>query len=199
MSGQLLTLEPGSRFWFEGQAWEVVCFDGDQARLRYGSTVRSVSTSALLGAATPLDDLGDSAEQELLPTVALSALTARQRREVDRKIADLQPLLSPVPDGASRSEQVAAHAAALGLSPRTLERRLDRFATWTGRSGGRTPAEGHQASCGCPLGRACLEVLDAYVPQSTPTRKTVISRVNAAFLAAVPGGRLPSASVAYLR
>jgi len=200
VSGQLLTLEPGSRFWFEGQAWEVDCFDGDQARLRHGSTVRSVSTSALLGAATPLDDLGDSGEQELLPTVALSALTARQRREVDRKIADLQPLMSPIPDGASRADQVAAHAAALGLSPRTLERRLDRFATYgpAGLVDARLLKDTRRA-VDARWDEACLQVLDAYVPQSTPTRKTVISRVNAAFLAAVPGGRVPSASVAYLR
>lgn len=200
MSDQLLTLEPGARFWFEGQEWEVDCFDGDHARLRHGSTVRSVSTSALLDAAMPLDDVRDGAEQDLLPAVALSALTAQQRRDVDRKVADLQPLLSPVPDGSSRSEQIASHAAVLGLSPRTLERRLDRFATYgpAGLVDARLLKDTRRA-VDARWDEACRQVLNAFVPQSTPTRKHVISRANAAFLAAVPGGRLPSASVAYLR
>lgn len=60
----VLTLEPGSRFWFEGDMWEVDTFLGDQARLRRGVSVRSVSTSALLAAATPLDEPADDPDGE---------------------------------------------------------------------------------------------------------------------------------------
>lgn len=79
MSKYVLTLDPGTRFGFEGQTWELDRFDGDCVRLRRGATVRSVSTSALLGAATPLDDERGEAEDELLSTVALSALTAKRQ------------------------------------------------------------------------------------------------------------------------
>ena len=72
----VLTLEPGARFWFEGEMWEVDTFLGDQARLRRGTTVRSVATSALLAAATPLDELSDRHEGAddpfALPAVALA-------------------------------------------------------------------------------------------------------------------------------
>ena len=56
MPSGVLTLETGSRFWFEGEVWEVDTVVGDQVRLRRDATVRSVSTSALLEAASPLDE-----------------------------------------------------------------------------------------------------------------------------------------------
>ena len=62
MPDGVLTLAPGARLWFEGQGWEVDCFLADQARLRRGASVRSVSTSALLAAATPLDERLDTTE-----------------------------------------------------------------------------------------------------------------------------------------
>ncbi len=126
MSDQLLTLEPGARFWFEGDVWEVDRFDGDCVRLRHGATVQSVSTSALLGTATPLDDERVDDEEDLMSTVALSALTVKQRKEIDRRVEQLQPLLGPVPDGTNVTERIKAHAASLGLSVRTLQRRLAR-------------------------------------------------------------------------
>lgn len=108
----VLTLEPGSRFWFEGEAWEVDAFLGDQAHLRRGSTVRSVSVSALLASATPLDEPPPEDRSQVfeLPAVALAGLTARQRRELDRKVEELRPMLAPVTGGPSRTKQVAAHA-----------------------------------------------------------------------------------------
>lgn len=49
MPDGVLTLQPGARLWFEGEAWEVDCFLADQVRLRHGAAVRLVSMSALLG------------------------------------------------------------------------------------------------------------------------------------------------------
>ena len=200
MSKYVLTLHPGTRFWFEGQTWELDRFDGDCVRLRHGATVQSVSTSALLGAATPLDDDRDDAEEELLSTVALSALTAKQRKEVDRRVEQLQPLLGPVPEGTNVNERIEAHAASLGLSLRTLQRRLSRFGLRgpAGLVDSRLLQETRRA-VDPRWDEACRQVLTACITESTPTRKTVIARANKVFLAAAPGGTVPTASVAYLR
>lgn len=200
----VLTLEPGARFWFEGEMWEVDTFLGDQARLRRGTTVRSVATSALLAAATPLDELSDrheGADDPLaLPAVALAGLTAKQRREVERKVEELRPLLQPAADGRSHPERLASRATELGVSVRTLERRLERFEA-RGPAGLADERILRETRRGVDPGwdEACREVLSSFVPESTPTRKTVIARTNRAFLAAYPEGTLPSKSVAYLR
>lgn len=200
----VLTLEAGSRFWFEGEVWEVDTFIGDQMRLRRGVTVRSVSTSALLAAATPLDDTNGDRDQEddpfALPAVALAGLTPKQRRGVERKVEDLRPLLQPASDGRSRAEQLAAGAKELGVSVRTLERRLERFAARgpAGLVDERILKETRRA-VDPAWDEACRRVLDSFVAESTPTRKTVIARSNRAFLEANPEGRVPSTRVAYRR
>ncbi len=204
MSRGILTLEAGSRFWFEGEVWEVDTFVGHQVRLRRGVTVRSVSTSALLAAATPLDDTNEDRDQEgdpfTLPAVALAALTSKQRREVERKVEELRPLLEPESDDLSPTQRLAALAKELGLSVRTLERRLARFET-------RGPAglvderllQETRRGVDPAWDKACRQVLDSFVPESTPTRKTVIDRTTRAFLEDHPDGTPPSKSVAYLR
>ncbi len=202
MSDGILTLEPGSRFWFEGESWEVDDFLGDQARLRHGTAVRSVSVSALLASATPLDQTPAEVRSQPfeLPAVALAGLTARQRRELDRKVEELRPLLAPVTSGPNGTEQVAAHAARIGVSVRTLERRLERYAS-LGPAGliDARLLKDTRRGVDPRWDAACREVLDSFVAGSTPTRKTVIARANRAFAEAVPGGTPPSASVAYLR
>ncbi len=198
----VLTLEPGSRFWFEGEAWEVDAFLGDQAHLRRGSTVRSVSVSALLASATPLDEPPPEDRSQVfeLPAVALAGLTARQRRELDRKVEELRPMLAPVTGGPSRTKQVAAHAVRIGVSVRTLERRLARYES-LGPAGLIDTRLLQETRRGVDprWDVVCKEVLDSFVTGSTPTRKTVIARANQGFLVAAPGGRPPSMRVAYRR
>lgn len=202
MPGHILTLEPGARFWFEGEAWEVDAFLDDHARLRRGTVVRTVSTSALLAAATPLEERPADAAGDpfVLPAVALAALNAKQRREVEQKVEELRPLLQPAPDGVGRSERIAAAARSLGVSVRTLERRLERFEALgpAGLADARVLKETRRA-VDPAWDQACREVLDSFVQESTPTRKTVITHSNRAFLEANPGGRVPSTRVAYRR
>lgn len=66
-----------------------------QVRLRRDATVRSVSTSALLEAASPLDEPEDGhgahGDPFALPTVVLAALTVKQRREVERQVEERAP------------------------------------------------------------------------------------------------------------
>ena len=204
MPSGVLTLETGSRFWFEGEAWELDTFVGDRARLSRGVTVRSVSTSALLAAATPLDESAgqeDAARDHFaLSAVALAGLTVKQRREVERKVEELRPLLEPTSDGRSCTERLAARAKELGLSVRTLERRLQRFEAHgpAGLADARILKETRRA-VDPAWDEACRQVLDSFVSESTPTRKTVIARVNRAFLESHPQGRMPSTRVAYRR
>lgn len=202
MPGRVLTLEPGSRFWFEGEVWEVDAFLSDQARLRRGTTVRSVSTSALLAAATPLDEPTEEEEGDpfALPAVALSGLTAKQRQAVGQKVEELRPLLQPASDGRSRAERLAGRAKDLGVSARTLERRLERFEALgpAGLADARVLKETRR-TVDPAWDEACREVLDSFVTESTPTRKTVIARTNRAFLKHHPAGQVPSARVAYRR
>ncbi len=201
----VLTLETGSRFWFEGEVWEVDAFLGDQVRLRRGATIRSVSTTALLETASPLDEREEGPDSDAdpfsLPTVILAALTVKQRHEVERKVEELRPLLQPGQgDSRSLTKRVAAQAKELGVSVRTLERRMERFEA-------RGPAglvderllKETRRSVDPAWDEACRKALSSFVPESTPTRKTVIDRTNRAFLAEHPEGRLPSKSVAYLR
>ena len=201
----VLTLEPGARFWCEGEVWEIDTFLGDQVRLRRGATVRSVSTTALLETASPLDEpgTGQSAPDDLftLPAVVLAALTVKQRREAERKVEELRPLLKAAPDdGRSLRQRVADRASELGVSVRTLERRLARFEDRgpAGLVDERLLKETRRA-VDPAWDEACRQVLSSFVTESTPTRRTVIARTNRAFLEAHPGGRVPSTRVAYRR
>lgn len=201
----VLTLEPGARFWCEGEVWEVDTFLGDQVRLRRGATVRSVSTTALLETASPLDEpgTGQSAPDDLftLPAVVLAALTVKQRCEAERKVEELRPLLKAAPDdGRSLRQRVADRASELGVSVRTLERRLARFEDRgpAGLVDERLLKETRRA-VDPAWDEACRQVLSSFVTESTPTRRTVIARTNRAFLEAHPGGRVPSTRVAYRR
>ena len=185
--------------------WEIDTFLGDQVRLRRGATVRSVSTTALLETASPLDEpgTGQSAPDDLftLPAVVLAALTVKQRREAERKVEELRPLLKAAPDdGRSLRQRVADRASELGVSVRTLERRLARFEDRgpAGLVDERLLKETRRA-VDPAWDEACRQVLSSFVTESTPTRRTVIARTNRAFLEAHPGGRVRSTRVAYRR
>lgn len=141
--------------------------------MRRGTKVCSVSTSALLSGATPLGKAGDEGDRPgdpfALPAVTLAGLTSKQRREVERKIEDLRPLLMPASDGRSRTERLVARANQLRVSVRTLERRLGRFEARgpAGLADARILKETRRA-VDPAWDRACREVLSSFVPEATP-------------------------------
>ena len=100
----------------------------------------------------------------------------------------------------SLAQRIAAKAAELGVSTRTLERRLARFeaAGPAGLIDARLLKQGRR-SVDPRWDSACLEALDSYSHASTPTRRTVLARANRIYLQAVPDGTTPSERVAYRR
>lgn len=164
-----------------------------------------MSTTALLETASPLDEVEEghdaAGDPFALPAVALAGLTAKQHREVERKVEELRSLLQPEPDDSrSLTERVAARAKDLGVSVRTLERRLERFEARgpVGLVDERLLKETRR-TVDPAWDEACRQVLSSFVTESTPTRKTVIARTNRAFLDSHPGGRVPTTRVAYRR
>lgn len=201
MPSGVLTLEPGTKFWFEGDVWELDELQGEKARLRRGSSVRAVSINSLLEGAAPLEwEGGVQQREEPLSAAQLAGLTSKQRRELERSIEELRPLLDPPPDGLSAGDRHARHAQRLGVSVRTLERRLARFQSRgpAGLVDARLMRESRR-SVDPEWDAACVKVLDAYIAESNPTRKTVIARTNRVFLDEHPTRAVPSDRVAYRR
>lgn len=64
MPSGVLTLEPGTKFWFEGDVWELDELQGEKARLRRGSSVRAVSINSLLEGAAALEWEGGVQQRE---------------------------------------------------------------------------------------------------------------------------------------
>ncbi len=96
--------------------------------------------------------------------------------------------------------RIANAAAALGVSVRTVQRRLRRFQQ-LGTAGlvDERLLKGTRRSVDPRWDEACLGVLEEFTNASTPSQQTVIRRANEAFLAAVPDGVAPSRTVAYER
>lgn len=174
--------------------------------LRSGSATprdryRLAAIDEFLGTARDLDagsSQGEGFEVGLAVT-ALGSLTAKQRTLVERQLSVLSPLLD------SRSADAAGGgispaASALGVSTRTVRRRLERL-RFLGPAGliDERLLKDTRRSVDPRWNEACSQVPKDYANGSTPSKRTVIRRANAAFLAIVPDGRLPSESVAYER
>lgn len=199
MSGNVLELKVGARVWFDGGAWTVCEVPGAEVRLRDShDRYRLTAIDELLGRARDLDAVADTdATSPGMSNVALSALTAKQRGLVDRRLAVLAPLLQA---SSVDSEALGSAAAALGVSTRTVRRRLEDLRN-LGPGGliDERLLKDTRRSVDPRWDEACTQVLRDQTNRSTPSRATVIRQANAAFLAAVPEGQVPSKTVAYQR
>lgn len=199
MSGNVLELKVGARVWFDGGAWTVCEVLGAEVRLRDShDRYRLTAIDELLGRARDLDAVADTdATSPGMSNVALSALTAKQRGLVDRRLAVLAPLLQA---SSVDSEALGSAAAALGVSTRTVRRRLEDLRN-LGPGGliDERLLKDTRRSVDPRWDEACTQVLRDQTNRSTPSRATVIRQANAAFLAAVPEGQVPSKTVAYQR
>lgn len=199
MSSNVLELRVGARVWFDGGAWTVCEVLGAEVRLRdSGNGYRLTAIDELLGRASELDtDLDEVGPHVGMTSVALSRLTAKQRSMVERRLAVLAPLLEANPVD---SDALSAAAASLGISTRTVRRRLDDLRNF-GPAGliDERLLKDTRRSVDPRWDDACNQILREHVDRSTPSRATVIRQANAAFLAAVPGGQVPSKTVAYAR
>lgn len=199
MSGNVLELKVGARVWFDGGAWTVCEVLGAEVRLRDSEDrYRLTAIDELLGRARGLDaDAEPGASSLGMTNVALSALTAKQRSLVERRLAVLAPLLQA---SSVDSEALGSAAASLGVSTRTVRRRLEDLRS-LGPAGliDERLLKDTRRSVDPRWDEACSQVLRDHTNRSTPSRATVIRQANAAFLAAVPEGRVPSKTVAYER
>lgn len=204
MTGGALDLRAGKRLWFDGGSWTVCEVSAAAARLGDDrGSYRSAAIADLIDAATGLDEthgIGHGADA-VLPSVALASLTSRQRAAVEAQVEVLAPLLNPEgTDGAGSKERIGQAAKQLGVSSRTVRRRLQRLE-------GLGPAgladerlmKSTRRTVDPRWDAACLEVLREFSDQSTPSKQTVIRRATKAFLTAVPDGRPPAPATAYRR
>jgi len=184
MSGNVLELKVGARVWFDGGAWTVCEVLGAEVRLRDShDRYRLTAIDELLGRARDLDVVPDTdATSPGMSNVALSALTAKQRGLVDRRLAVLAPLLQA---SSVDSEALGSAAAALGVSTRTVRRRLEDLRN-LGPGGliDERLLKDTRRSVDPRWDEACTQVLRDQTNRSTPSRATVIRQANAAFLAA---------------
>lgn len=172
MSRNVLELKVGARVWFDGGAWTVCEVLGAEVRMRDSDDrYRLTAIDELLGRARGLDaDAEPSASSLGMTNVALSALTAKQRSLVERRLAVLAPLLQA---NSVDSRRLARQRLALGVSTRTVRRRLDL------RNLG--PAglinkilKDTRRSVDPRWDEACNQVLRDHTNRSTPSRATVI-------------------------
>jgi len=200
----VLRVEVGAQLWFDGEAWTVCELTGAAVRLlAEGGRYRMASVSELLGTATGLDDAsGSNGSSEVSASIVLACLTTKQREKLNKEVALLSPLVADIGSDGSSHQGDRLHRAAddLGVSLRTLQRRLRRFQEM-GPAGlvDQRLLKNLRRSVDPRWDSACIEVLNEFTNLSTPSKLTVIRRANRAFLAAVPGGRVPSQSVAYQR
>ena len=199
MSG-VLDLRVGSRLWFDGGAWSVCEVSGAEVRLRDSRDgYRLAAITELLGRARDLDAGDGDVENpnDSLSSLALSALTSKQRSVLERRLVVIAPLMEP---GGSDSAALTAAAATLGISTRTVRRQMDALRR-LGPAGvlDERLLKNTRRSVDPRWDEACNSVLRSHTDRSNPSRATVIRQANEAFLTDVPDGRVPSKTVAYQR
>lgn len=197
----------GERIWLNGQGWEVTELTGSSVRLRAGSTVRVVSIASL-AEALPAEGDDDAADGDAdpgsqwdAPGVLLASLTPRQHRQLLDRLEILRGISEPeAGDRRTLQERYDEAAATSGVARRTLQRQMARLAA-SGPAGlvdVRTTRDTRR-SVDPRWDTICLRVLKSYRNRSNPTKQAVIDRTNEEFRQAVPDGKVPSSSVAYLR
>lgn len=181
----------GESVWWDGESWDIEALTGPSARLRRGDQVCVVSISGL-GKTTAREEPAPKSIDAALTNVRLASLTPRARTQLERDVAVTAELMEPDPDVAL-GDRLSAKASELGISVRTLERRLERYEREgpAGLIDARLLRPGRR-SVDPRWDEACVRVLDEYTNASNPTRGAVVSRTNQLFLEEVPGGALPS-------
>ena len=186
----------------EGQRLELT---GTNVRLSAGSALRVVSITSLAEAAPALigdeDVEADGEDRWEVPAVLLASLTARQHQQLLNRLQVLRQISEPdAGDGRTMLERYDEAAAETGVARRTLQRQMARLAAFgpAGLVDVRKTRDGRR-SVDPRWDTICVQVLRSYRDRSNPTKQAVIDRTNQQFLGAIPDGKVPSASVAYLR
>ncbi|HNV41718.1 MAG TPA: transposase [Ornithinibacter sp.] len=201
MTAAVLEARIGAQLWFDGEVWTVCDVGGEAVRLQ-GSDGRhrTAAIPDLIAGASALDQSEhDASIDGQLSAVVLASLTAKQRAALEAQVGVFAALLeSRTANDDAQPLHVAA--AGLGLSLRTVQRRLRRFDQLgpAGLIDERLLKESRR-SVDPRWDAACVEVLSRYTNRSTPSQQTVIRETNRTFLESVPEGVAPSRSIAYER
>lgn len=174
---QVVNLSVGSRAWWDGQFWEVRGLGDGMAQLALRGRSVAVTISEL--ARCVIDEGHHSVDAgpdtSLDGSAALASLDAADRRKVEELAGVVQQLLD---DASPLAPRVARAAKKLGMSPRSLERRIAAYRR-TGVAGlVDSRATRTRSSLVDPRwDEACVRVLRAYTYASTPTRSAVLAQI----------------------
>ncbi len=176
----VVPLTVGSRVWWDGGFWEVRGLGDGMAQLTHQGRSVAITISEL--ARRTIDDGGRDARADTEEDVrsldgaaALASLNAEERKRLEELARIVQRLLD---DSSPLAPRVARAARKLGMSPRSLERRIAAYR----RSGVAGLVDSHatrtRASQVDPRwDEACARVLRSYTYASTPTRSAVLARI----------------------
>uniref|UniRef100_UPI00068445B4 helix-turn-helix domain-containing protein n=1 Tax=Arthrobacter castelli TaxID=271431 RepID=UPI00068445B4 len=176
-----IEIRVGANVWFEGALWQVDEVTGRGVRIRKGATMREVGVGAFSEAAViNTEELPAESEDPL--GILITALTDKQLAKLKAMEEPLLSLLQAEAEGGEASARAlyAETARKLGISERTLWRRMAAYKTSgiAGLADSRTMQK-YDSRVDPRWDAACVQVLDAAVYASTPTRDAVIRRVNA--------------------
>ena len=202
----VVELAVGVRLWLDGEVWTVQSLSTRAATLRAThGRVRVIDLSVLVSQVVVLSEAGDDeqvTEDRALLGVLLTSLSRAQLAVLEERARHVRALLAPEFDGPPLAARYAAKASELGVSVRTLKRWAAgyRDAGVAGLADARLLSP-RTVAVDARWDAACLQVLDALVPASTPTMSVVLSRVARELVAAHGVGTvpLPSRSSGYLR
>jgi len=198
-----VSVTTGTKFWMDGDIWTVHQFVDGDVILMSGDQLTRVSTAHLARHARPVDteprDL-ERPDSDAIPVV-LSSLPTEVLRELEARAAHMRQLSEPVANAGETTKRIAAKAAELGVSEKTIRRWKAAYDAVgvVGLVDVRLRKESR--STVDPLwDEACLAELRRHTDRSTPTKGAIIAavarRVEAEHGAAVP---IPSRATAYRR
>ncbi len=218
MTGRGIQVFAGSRLMFDGDLVEVVEFDGNRITLRNLRTgTFSAVSFARLAAGVRMEPA--AGPEAVTDAVALAGLSEGQREEAEERAGHIREVLSGfrsgfaelAADGEPRpqfspelamSERLAAKAAELSVSTRTLSRWVSAYQQ-AGVAGlvDLRQLRGRATRVDLRWDTAVREVFASLVTASTPTRSAVLRRTEALLEERHGPGvvPLPARSTAYVR
>ena len=221
MSGQVLSIAPGSRLSFDGEVVEVVAVDGVRVTLRNDRTRQftAVQISRLAASARPAGGTLPAGDGGVSPGLALGSLAGEQLDQLAERAGHVREVLtgykSGHPDRARPGEprpgyrpgqplkaRYRAKAEELGITSRTVERWVAAY-RGSGEAGlaGIRALRGRGTAVDPRWDEAVRLVLAEMVSDSTPTRSAVLRKAGARLDELHGAGAVPrpSAATAYRR
>lgn len=173
---RVVQLSIGSRIWWHGDFWEVRGLRDGRAELALRGQVATVAITDLAHSVLEHgDDAGPEADEQTSGALALASLSPDARAEIERLAVVIRDLLG---NAAPLAPRLTAAADQLGISPRSLERRIASYrrSGVAGLAGARA-TKTYASRVDPRWDEVCKKVLRSYTYASTPTRSAVIARV----------------------